>query len=533
MPSPLGLVNSNNYRYSLEDGSYNSIFNKNKFYYRPITKNDGSSKSVDIHGAGSSSGKNDIYNITTSSIIDYTANTSMELRDQDFAYLRNYGVFPNNRLIVARRFQSPVEDDLTSVDQKPISTLVSWFEGEKSPLKISFGEKWENGQGNLVELLDSMLGNENKMLGGGVKSLDSFFRGGVPFSGFSEGLQYELLKGLGLTDKGLENVPSGNPNLIQESKKRGLVGDSGGSAMTTRIDINFETTYEQKFIGGNDPTLVYLDIINNILRFGGSESNFYINGKGGDLMRDFLNKFRKGQWIQAMSVIVGSIIDLMSNIVQKLFTAIKEITSAVASISQEGGDPISSIVTDAFSAIGSSVISKYRVQIGGIISSLTGESSTPWHVTIGNPKSPIFSTGDMYTQNVTIELGEVLAFNDLPSKITVSCTLTNARSMGIQEIFAKFNSGKGRSYVNLDKSVLETGVSAEEKKEIDKILSQENPKVSEASKNINDQTADSISEAKRKEKEVSEENEEVKTTSDVSGSTSDIEFAGSSFPVDD
>lgn len=490
MPSPLGLVNnSSKYTYSPknaatrsaissntvgdenENGQYTSIFNGNKFYYRPTASSDGgkSSKSRSVHGSGSSGGRNDIYNTTTSSIIDYTANTAMELGEQDFAYLKDYGVYPNNRLIVVRRFKSPVGDDLTSLDDgnKPISTLVSWFEGEKSPLKISFGEKWENGQGNLVKLLDRMLGTEK--LGGGLRTLNSFFQGGVPFSGFSEGLQFELLKRLGLTDdKGLQNVPSGNPNLIQESKKRQLVNDSGGSAMETKIDIDFETTYQQKFIGGTDPTLVYLDIINNILRFGGSESNFYINGKGGELIRSFLTKFRKGQWIQALTIIVNAIVDLMSGIVESLFKSIKKVSSAVASAAKGDTDPITSIVTDAFSKIGGAVISKYRVEIGGIVSSLTGESSTPWHVTIGNPKSPIFSTGDMYTQNVTIELGPVLAFNDLPSSITVTCTLSNARSLGIQEIFGKFNAGKGRSYqvVKNSRSVLETPVNEDDVKEI-------------------------------------------------------------------
>jgi len=504
MPSPLGLINSSDkYNYTPENGQYTSIFNsgreikhRNKFYYRPIstTQQGKSTKSSTLHGAGSSS-RDSIYNTSTPSIIDYTADKAMQLTEQDFAYLRDYGVYPNNRLVVVRRFKSPVQDDLTNVDQKPISTLVSWFEGEKSPLKISFGEKYENGQGNLVELLDSMLNTDK--LGGGIKALDSFFQGGVPFSGFSEGLQYELLKQLGLTDKGLQNVPSGNPNLIQESKKRRLVGDSGGSSMDTKIDIDFETTYEQKFIGGTDPTLVYLDIINNILRFGGSESNFYINGKGGELIRSFLNKFRKGEWLQAITIIVNAIVDLMGKIVTQLFGAIKEITSAAGALAQGDTDPITSIVSDALSTIGGAVISKYRVQIGGIVSSLTGEPSTPWHVTIGNPKSPIFSSGDMYTQNVTIEMGEVLAFNDLPSNITVSCTLSNARSMGIQEIFAKFNSGKARSYQINGKTSLETPTTDEDIKEIDKILATENPKVSKASENLNKKIAGDVNKAKQ------------------------------------
>jgi hypothetical protein len=49
---------------------------------------------------------------------------------------------------------------------------------------------------------------------------------------------------------------------------------------------------------------------------------------------------------------------------------------------------------------------------------MTGTPSTPWHITIGNPKRPIFSSGDMYIQDdVKVDLGPILQFNDLPSSI--------------------------------------------------------------------------------------------------------------------
>jgi hypothetical protein len=47
----------------------------------------------------------------------------------------------------------------------------------------------------------------------------------------------------------------------------------------------------------------------------------------------------------------------------------------------------------------------------------------------------------MYTDNATLKLGSTLAFNDLPSNITLDFTLQNARPWGLQEIIAKFNTG--------------------------------------------------------------------------------------------
>jgi hypothetical protein len=86
-------------------------------------------------------------------------------------------------------------------------------------------------------------------------------------------------------------------------------------------------------------------------------------------------------------------------------------------------------------------VQKYEHEVRGIVAALSGAPSTPWHVTIGNPLRPVFCSGDMYTDNVSLKLGSTLAFNDLPSNITLDFTLQNARPWGMQEIIAKFNTG--------------------------------------------------------------------------------------------
>jgi hypothetical protein len=100
-------------------------------------------------------------------------------------------------------------------------------------------------------------------------------------------------------------------------------------------------------------------------------------------------------------------------------------------------------------------ILKYRTEVIGIVNALTGAPSTPWHITIGNPLRPLFCSGDMYTTDVSISFGPQLAFNDLPSSIKVSCELSNARNLGMQEIMARFNSGYLRT-VDVQKTFYET-----------------------------------------------------------------------------
>jgi hypothetical protein len=62
----------------------------------------------------------------------------------------------------------------------------------------------------------------------------------------------------------------------------------------------------------------------------------------------------------------------------------------------------------------------------------------------------------MLCTSVTVSLGKVLAFNDLPSSIKIELKLENARNMGAQEIFNRFNTGKGRSYKRFNKSFVES-----------------------------------------------------------------------------
>jgi hypothetical protein len=101
------------------------------------------------------------------------------------------------------------------------------------------------------------------------------------------------------------------------------------------------------------------------------------------------------------------------------------------------------------------LLQKYRVKIIGVVNALSGLPSTPWHITIGNPMRPTFCSGDMLVNSVNLKLGPNLAFNDLPSSITVEFNLVNARPWGLQEIMAKFNSGYLRS-VDVQKTFYET-----------------------------------------------------------------------------
>jgi len=108
-------------------------------------------------------GPNDIHNdyvndTSISSLIEYTSKyPSMKLRFADFAYLKDVGVYPNNRLLIARRFPNGVPNDLTSIMAEPMSTIISWVkDGDAEYYSIVYGEKWTEGEASFTDVLNDI-----------------------------------------------------------------------------------------------------------------------------------------------------------------------------------------------------------------------------------------------------------------------------------------------------------------------------------------------------------------------------------------
>jgi hypothetical protein len=234
-----------------------------------------------------------------------------------------------------------------------------------------------------------------------------------------------------------------------------------------------------KYISGIDPTIVWMDLLGMITRFGTSSSETYgLSTSAAAKMIKWANNPT-----HLISDVARSLRDAITGIVKEVREAIEtaynaalEIASGLStstepkeetpkSESQEATEKAdkdkaeqSKIITEIeklFNKIGEGLVLKYRVRLLGIVNALSGLPSTPWHITIGNPLRPVFCSGDMLTTSVNLRLGPQLAFNDLPSSITVEFTLTNARPWGLQEIMGKFNSGYLRT-VDIQKSFYET-----------------------------------------------------------------------------
>ena len=404
--------------------------------------------------------KDEIYDTSIVSVVQYCKDfPSMKLDYADFAYLKNVGVYPNNRLMIARRFPAGVSNDLTSIKTTPLSTLIGWVKDGEDFISVQYSEDWTNAEASFEEVLND-IGKDAKASqdqGTDLGSLAAKAFDAIPLQGFMEGIQYEVMKNMGLSDAGIGNSPLGNPNLIREAQRRSTVAKGeAGSGLKASFTVKMVVEYEQKFINGVDPTLVYMDILQNALTFGTSDSFFQFSsafGTGTSKIIQDLISGDLGAIAKALGEFVQKLLDAIANVGKKLIDALIDPPNE----KEPTADQIFDVIKKAFASTIGHVVSKYKIRLIGIANALTGSPSTPWHITIGNPKKPLFSSGDMLCGGVTLTLGKNLAFNDLPSYIKLEFDLTNARSLGAQEIFNRFNTGKGRSYVRFNKSFVETG----------------------------------------------------------------------------
>ena len=403
---------------------------------------------------------NTVYDTSLLNIIEQLAGTQAELRPSDFAYLKDIGVFPNNRLMIARRFGSPHADNIYLKGLptgQPLAIMISWKPQGEEFVKITFGEKWIEAEADFKGVLDSLgedfLGKQlGQKLGGAVAV--------IPLPGFTETIQRTVLQKLGIIDDNLETpLPSGNPNLIKMAKRRVTTpSETAGSGLNCTISIQMICEWEQKFISGIDPTIAWQDILGKILTFATSRSTNY------GLKASFETTMKR--WMDHPEKIVEDMVGYIKAGLEAAKTKIEEMIKGVKDSlsptkSKDDADKkaeadkasalknlatvtADSLINDLVSGL-SRQLNKYRIVLEGIARSLSGAPSTPWHITIGNPLRPVFCAGDMYMESdLALDLGPTLAFNDLPSNIKATFTLTNARPWGLQEIAAKFNAGSIR-----------------------------------------------------------------------------------------
>ena len=88
---------------------------------------------------------------------------------------------------------------------------------------------------------------------------------------------------------------------------------------------------------------------------------------------------------------------------------------------------------------------------------LSGDDTGLWHVTIGNPRNPIVSMGNLIMTNASVQHAGPLGIDDFPTELKVTVSLKHARSRDARAIGRMYTSGlKSLSFSQQNNSYTET-----------------------------------------------------------------------------
>lgn len=364
----------------------------------------------------------------------------IKLKPSHFVYLNDFNVYPNNRLMILRRFNVPADNNLFKMNIIPTNTLVTYYSLEEPPINISFKEKWTTFDGDFMDVLENVIGIKFDTIPGLGTVIDASSSSNIGQSIFNA-----IATKLGFVTPG--GMPYGDPDIIKEAIIRDVTGEKVTSGLESNIEIDFESKYVFREINGYSAKFAMLDIISNIIHMGTSTERFYLRGKANKFFNGLLNEMSKANVEGFFTTILTELKSIVSGLIEKLTTFGQDL----AALAKEGGagavlDSLLQTVVDLGGSIIKERYERYKWNLKGAISAMTGAPSAPWHISIGNPKAPWFTCGNLYIDNVELIPGGELSYDDMFSELTVKIKLKSGRSMGTIGLTNLFNNAKGRIY---------------------------------------------------------------------------------------
>lgn len=396
----------------------------------------------------------------------------------DFMYCKYLGKVSNNYMITLRRFPLPVDDfigaemidpedrKITSAMQAScIGCMVTWMGVSGNDLSniLSYSMKMP------FKSQDAEL-QQNQ---GDADQNDGILNG--VFSMFDQTYQKQYQEGyagtaankvLGNTMFGtMGNPPYTSAKTFRDSNKLyGPVDGIKSTYMRSEAGLTFEHSftltfeYELRSYNGINGRQAMLDLISNILNvvyttgtfwgggfkgFGAHQSNIFANlnifkARGG--ATEFLSAF----WQDAQdiggkvksSLGGGSFKETVKNILQQ------------------------------FNNIGGMLMSGMLNKLGRPQKTFYNSLLSPapigfWHVTIGNPRHPIMSIGNMIIKDAKIEHNGPLGLDDFPTKLKVTVQLDRGKPRDLRDIERLYMQGNNRIYTSMSDKVFDMYKNAE------------------------------------------------------------------------
>lgn len=416
----------------------------------------------------------------------------------DFMFCRDLGKIPNNHLLTLRKFTRPVGDNINTRLPKSdtpynfnqsmdVGRLVTWFGNGDNKLediikynyaatfkqfdsKIQEVDSHEDDEstGIIGKMVNTINPRYNQAMSQGRTGSHNFISqlGGrylsTSFANFGRGGQYDRHQIFGMYDHHKVYEPK---NTIQSTHVY-----EGKLTFSQEFTIKF--SYKLRAYDNINPRAAFLDLIGNILavtyrsgtfwggsrmfrgappnKVGTAKVNAFLD-RTFDTLGGIGNNLLSGNL--DIGGTLGSIWGAVKQIASDAFNTAKSL--ALGNTSTKGKSPlqvIGAIVkhTGLWSGVQGMIKNGLgRPAVYALDSLLTGDNVGLWHLTIGNPRNPIMSIGNLIIDKSEITQSGPLGLDDFPTDLMVSVSLKHGRPRDSAEIQKMYTKGSGPIYTPL------------------------------------------------------------------------------------
>ena len=427
-------------------------------------------------------------------------------RYADFMFCKDLGKISNNHLITLRKFPGPIGDNIFQEaypgdDQSlsgaypDIGRLVTWFGNEDNKLedicKFNYKSTWQEfhaaiqqepsqqkDDGVLDKLANTFSPQNNKFVSQGFSSHTGLLRWvssavNIPIIGNDR--MNEATYGWDLLKNYDDHKIYTPTDTIWDTHKY-----EGKLEFNQEITLTFR--YVLRSYANINPKSAFLDLLGNILvvtyrrgSFWGGETKIY-GPQGNNSVYKTADAFIDKTWDQLggiWSSIASGQFNLqtlqgwISNAMNKAQNVVSDASSTAAGLvgsknpkDQANAEKAKDTTQRAMKEV-EKANKKYgwtdalkgmlKNQLGrpamyATNSLLSGEPVGPWHLTIGNPRNPIMSMGNMIIENSEIQQSGPLGIDDFPSEIKLTVTLKHGRPRDSVEIQKMYTRGRSSIY---------------------------------------------------------------------------------------
>ena len=389
----------------------------------------------------------------------------------DFMYCKHLGKVSNNYMVTLRRFPFPVDDYIgamgetddtriatSSQNTSCIGCMVTWMGVSGNDLsnilkynyKMPFKDEQSEWQDNKASA-DQNAG----IMNGLFSAFDSTYRAQYQ-AGYAGNAANSAFEAFGI--KGLGNPPYTDHASFRDTKTKiygpidsirsTYVRADSGLTFDQKISLVFE--YELRAYNGINAKQAMLDLISNILNITYTTGSFWGGGIKGFAAHQS-NIFTNLEIFKAR----GGATDFADAFAKDLGTLNEKIG---ANIKASGG--IIAAFKQLLNGLGGMLISGVLNKWGRPKKAMYNALLSPapigfWHVTIGNPKRPIMTIGNMVITNCSVEHNGPLGLDDFPTGLKVTVELDRGKPRDLRDIEKLYMQGTNRIYSSMSDKVFD------------------------------------------------------------------------------